>query len=197
MEQHKPLSALHIIRDEHGALVAMLRSFAPLLARCQGDEPESHFDLLRAMLFYIEEFPDRRHHPKETGLLFPMLLAAKPELAPVIASLDAEHEEGPARVRELQHLLNAWELLGEAHRQPFSDAVAAYVEFYLAHLRTEETHLLPVAESCLGPAQRNELDAAFQANRDPLGPFGPDAPYQRLYTRIVMHAPAPIGVGPA
>ena len=49
----------------------------------------------------------------------------------------------------------------------------------------------------VGNADRARLDAAFRTNRDPLGPGGRDGTYERLFTRIVMSAPAPIGVGPA
>ena len=36
----------------------------------------SAFSTLRAMLFYIDEFPERLHHPKESDLLFPEAGAA-------------------------------------------------------------------------------------------------------------------------
>jgi hypothetical protein len=40
------------------------------------------------------------------------------------------------------------------------------------------------------------LDAAFSANCDPLtGKYPRDPVYDRLFTRIVMRAPAPIGLG--
>jgi hypothetical protein len=69
------------------------------------------------------------------------------------------------------------------------------VEFYLTHMRTEETELLPATQKHLGEADWAQLDAAFQSHRDPL--VGPerDPAYDRLFTRIVMRAPAPIGVG--
>ena len=65
--------ALKIIREEHAALSAMLRSLALMIERGPGDQPERFFDVLRAMLFYIDEFPERMHHPKESDLLFPRL----------------------------------------------------------------------------------------------------------------------------
>ena len=98
-------------------------------------------------------------------------------------------------MRELQHLLLTWELLGESHRQQFSDDVAGLHFLYLNHIKTEETQLLPVAERCLTAAQRAQLDTAFQANCDPLGSGSRDKSYERLFTRIVLHAPVPIGVG--
>jgi hemerythrin-like domain-containing protein len=114
---------------------------------------------------------------------------------PVIEKLEMEHTKGHERLRELQHLLLAWELLGDSHRQQFADAMLDYVSLYLNHMKTEETQLLPVAGRCLTAAERAQLDTAFQANCDPLGPGSRDKSYERLFTRIVLHAPGPIGVG--
>ena len=33
-------------------------------ARGRATQPERFFDVLRAMLFYIDEFPERLHHPE-------------------------------------------------------------------------------------------------------------------------------------
>ena len=41
------------------------------------------------------------------------------------------------------------------------------------------------------------LDQAFERSRDPLAGGATDPRFDRLFTRIVMAAPAPIGVGPA
>ena len=45
--------------------------------------------------------------------------------------------QGELRVRELMHLLMAWELLGDTRRQAFEDEVTRYVDFYLEHMRLE------------------------------------------------------------
>lgn len=192
-----PPGALQIIREEHSALRAMLQSLLQMLRRGPGDAPERFFDVLRAMLFYIDEFPERQHHPKESDLLFPKLARCAPQLLPVIQQLETDHMQGQERVRELQHLLLAWELLGESRRQAFCDAAAGYVMFYLEHMKAEEQQLLPVADRSLDDADRAELDAAFRANMDPLLTQAGDPAYERLFSRIVLHAPAPIGVGPA
>ena len=72
-------SSLQIIRDEHAAVAAVLRSLVMMMERGPGDEPERFFDVVRAMLFYIDEFPERLHHPKESDLLFPRLARVAPE----------------------------------------------------------------------------------------------------------------------
>jgi hypothetical protein len=64
--------------------------------------------------------------------------------------------------------------------------------------RLEETVILPGAEKMLTEDGWKELDAAFETNCDPLtGKYPPDPEYARLFTRIVMRAPAPIGLGDA
>ena len=190
-------SALQIIRNEHSALAAMLRSLSMMVAHGPGGDPDRFFDVVRAMLFYIDEFPERHHHPKESELLFPKLARAVPELGEVIRRLESDHQDGEHKVRELQHQLLAWELLGDTRRAAFVDAAEEYVRFYLEHMRTEETQLLPAAERFLGPEDRAKLDAAFNRDRDPLAGGANDWRYSRLFKRIVMTTPAPIGVGPA
>lgn len=186
---------LQILREEHAALAAVLRSLSMLLDVGPCDEPERFFDVLRAMLFYIDEFPERLHHPKESALLFPKLASAAPHLQPLIAALDSDHAQGEGKVRELQHLLLAWELIGESRRAGFEQAARAYVGFYLQHMRTEELHLFPAAQELLTAADWAELDAAFHKDRDPLAGGHRPPCYDRLFTRIVTATPAPIGVG--
>ena len=185
------------IRDQHASLSAVLRSLTLMLGYGPGDEPERFFDVLRAMLFYIDEFPERMHHPRESNLLFPRVLQVAPHLMPVVEALEADHMKGEGKVRELQHLLLAWELLGDARRAAFEEAARAYVHFYLEHMRVEEMEVLPVAKQLLSHADWAELDAAFRADPDPLATVNRQPIYDRLFTRIVMTAPAPIGVGPA
>ena len=149
-----PSICLQKIRKEHASLSAVLRSLLLLLDKGPGDAPEAFFDSMRAMLFYIDEIPERLHHPKESRLLFPLVLQRAPEVAPVLAQLEQDHAGGEAAVRQLQHLLLAWELMGEPRRAPFAN------------------------------------------NADPLCDSQPrDAAYDRLFSRIVLRAPSPIGLG--
>lgn len=188
-------SALKIIHEEHSALSAMLRSMSMLLlhARREGVMPD--FDVLRAMVLYADEFPQRLHHDKETRLLFPKVLERAPALASVIQALEREHEAAEASIRELQHALLAFEVLGEPRREAFERAVERYVSSYLRHMVVEENEVLPVARRVLNAEDWAELDAAFAANRDPLTGHDPEDVYRPLFRKIVMSAPAPIGLG--
>ena len=192
--------ALRVIRDEHATLAAMLQSLMQMVKRGPSpdgkDQHELFFDVLRAMLFYIDEFPEKLHHPKESDLLFPRVARAAPHVMIAIDQLERDHGAGELRVRELMRLLMAWEYLGDTRRKAFEDEVTAYVDFYLQHMRLEETVVLPEAEKHLTDADWHALNAAFATNQDPLSNRVPrDPQFDRLFTRIVMRAPAPVGLG--
>lgn len=182
-------SSLQAIRDEHAALAAMFGSMRMLLRRGPADSPQQYFDVLRAMLFYVDEFPERLHHTKESELLFPQVLAVAPELQPLIERLERDHRNGEKAVRELQHLLLAWEHLGESRMGAFVHACERYLDFYQEHMHLEETVVLPQAEQSLSEADWRALDAAFKENTDPLGgKYAPNPAYDRLFTLIVLRA---------
>jgi hemerythrin-like domain-containing protein len=190
-------AALRIIHEEHAALAAMLRSIPMLLAqhRRQGTLPD--FATLRAMLFYVDEFPEQRHHRKESELLFPRLRARTAEAAAVLDRLDQDHAQGERAIRELEHALLGFEMMGESRREAFEQAVQKYVDFYFQHMSLEEKQVLPLAERVLTAQDWAELDAAFAANRDPLTGHQPEDDYRNLFSRIVNALPAPLGLGPA
>lgn len=92
--------SLRIIRDEHLTLAAVLRSIGMMIERGPRKDPDGFFDVLRAMLFYIDELPERHHHPVESSLLFPRLERLAPEHSGVISRLESEHVHGESSVRE-------------------------------------------------------------------------------------------------
>jgi hemerythrin-like domain-containing protein len=191
----KPKS-IQIIQEEHGTIAAIVRSLGMMIERGPHDDLAGYFEVVGAMLFYIDEFPERLHHPKESQLLFPKVAARAPETAELIARLDQEHARGESAIRELQYLLKAWELLGPTRRDAFEAAVKRHLSFYLEHMRLEETEILPVAMRVLAADDWKGIDAAFASNVDPLNGKYPRHPvYDRLFTRIVTRAPAPIGLG--
>ena len=193
----KALSAARQIHEEHVAIAAVLNSLRTLANEGPGTDPSGFFDVSSEMLFYLDEFPERRHHPTESNVLFPMLIDAVPELQPVIRRLELDHLAGEGRIRELQHQLLAWRYIGgEERRAKFAQSLDEFVRFYLRHMAVEETELLP-ALGRLAPQRRAELDAAFDASRDPLVGGESDAACTRLLASITLHARNPVGLGVA
>jgi len=195
-------ATLRIIRDEHSSLSAVLRSIGLLLAESRRRDLAPDFRVLRAMLFYIDEFPEKVHHTKETALLFPKIRARSTEAAAALDRLDADHARSHRAVLDLQHDLLALEMMSEAADAParrarFEDEMHAYIAAYLDHIGVEEAEILPLAERVLSPADWAELDAAFMHNRDPLTHREGDDAFRPLFKRILMTLPAPLGLGPA
>lgn len=194
----RPLT-IKIIHDEHSALAAMLRSIPLLLAeqRRHMTLPDAAgFAALRALLFYVDEFPERRRHPKESQLLFPKLRARAPEIRPLLDRLDEDHLRGERAIRDLGHALLGFEMMGEPRRAAFEVMAERYVWAYLHHMELEEREILPLALQVLSPQDWAELDEAFATNRDPLTGHLPEAEYAQLFQKVLRAVPAPLGLGP-
>jgi len=67
-------AALRIIRDEHRTISAVLHALKDLARAAQDPGAKPAFAALRAMVRYIDEFPEKLHHPKEDDQLFARLL---------------------------------------------------------------------------------------------------------------------------
>ena len=188
-------TSLIIIRHEHRALSAMLRSILLLLKDHQRRGTLPDFTALRAMLFYVDEFPERLHHPKESRLLFPKLRGHGAHSDAVLDRLDRDHAAGEHAIRGLEHALLGFEMMGatdqgEARRASFETAMSLYVSFYLEHMHIEETEVLPLAEAVLRADDWAELDGAFVENRDPLAGFDAVAAYRPLFRKILAALPS-------
>lgn len=191
---------VRVIRAEHDALAAMLRTVPLLLQAQQRASVAPDFGALRAMLFYVDEFPERLHHKKESELLFPKLRALAPTLRATLDELEADHAQGERAIRELQHSLLAWEQMGASRRDKFAEQLRVYAARYLRHMKREETELLPRALDTFTPQDWAELDEAFGSHQDPLAPRpgqAADATYAPLRERILAALPSPFGWGPA
>jgi len=187
--------ALKIINDEHQALSAMLMSLIMMAKRPNKQTTPNDFEVMRAMLFYITEYPEKLHHRKESEILFPMVLAKSNKVNEVIKELEDDHHKGESRVHLLMNLLIGWEMMGETRQEAFIKAVEEYNEFYLRHMRREITEIIPVANEVLSEADWELMNQAFEENKDPLTGYEPESEFERLFKHVLSNAPQPIGLG--
>ena len=190
------MKAISIIRDEHRSLAAVLHGMLYLVREIgeRGKKPD--FRLLAAMMYYIDTFPERFHHPKEDRYLFRILGLRHPAAGGLLRRLDAEHRAGTEKIRALEQALARYQAVGPGEFSNFRTAVEAYAQFHWDHMRVEETELLPLAEKYLTAADWLEIDTAFLGHTDPLLGAEVGARYDTLFSRIVNLAPPPIGLGP-
>lgn len=192
--------SLSTIRHEHRSLSAMLRSITLLLGHHRRQDTLPDFDALHAMLFYVDEFHEQLHHPKESRLLFPKLRGRSAETDAVLERLERDHARGDQSIRELEHALLGFQMMGEgdqrdARREKFETAMNLYVDRCQEHMRIEESEVLPLAEAVLGADDWAELDAAFLLNRDPFAGYECDEVYRPLFKKILaaLHGSSDIG----
>ena len=188
--------AVRILRDEHRSISAVLQCLQQLTRLAQDPAIKPDFAVFRAMIYYIDTFPERLHHPKEDNFLFARLVRRSDAARPLVAKLMAEHVEGARLVRELERAMLAFEETWPRGAQDLAAAVNAYAEFHWAHMRCEEQELLPLAETALIEEDWEAIEAAFAGNADPIADLR-DQDFDKLFTRIVNIAPAPIGLGEA
>jgi hemerythrin-like domain-containing protein len=179
---------------EHRSIAAVLWAMEMLVSQHRDQGRAVDPRVFRAMLYYLDVFPEREHHPKEEKLLFARIRARTHEGDAVLDELAAEHESGARAIRELEQALVRLEEGGEAEFPAFSAAVDRFVGAYREHIRKEERDVMPLAQRVLSPADWAEIEAAFGSHRDPLSGV-PERDYDALFRRIVHLAPAPIGLG--
>jgi hemerythrin-like domain-containing protein len=190
------MKAIRIIRDEHRSIAAVLHGMLYLVREIgeRGRKPD--FNVLGAMIYYIDTVPERFHHPKEDKYLFALLRARYPPARPLLNRLAEEHRIGAEKIRTLEQALARYQQGGASEFAAFKAAVDAYAEFHWKHMRSEEDEVLPLAEKHLTDGDWEAIDAAFAGHTDPLLGAEAGAEYDRLFSRIVNLAPPPIGLGP-
>ncbi len=187
--------AIGLIQDEHRSLAAVIQAAEFLVRKYVRESKAPDFKLLHAMLYYVREFPERRHHPKEDKVLFAKLRARTSEADAVIADLEQEHARGGQMLNALTVALSNWEAGAAQGANGFEAELNRFAAFYWRHMEKEEKRVLPVAERTFTDQDWKEVEAAFAANADPmLGKHTGDE-FRDLFSRIVRLTPAPMGLG--
>jgi hemerythrin-like domain-containing protein len=183
-------AAIRIIREEHDALARLLTAIHQHLDghRRAGTRPD--FVSLRAMLFYLDEFPEKRHHLKESQLLFTQLRARAPAARRLLDALEEEHLQAGRAIRELEHALIAYDVMGESRRAAFEQAMTRFDAFYRSHIATEDRDVLPWAERVLTEQEWQDLDDAFLADTERDARAAPQALYPLLLEKLLSAQPA-------
>ena len=186
--------SIGILKSEHRSISAVLLGLKHLAEMAQDARVKPEFQVFRSMLRYIDEYPERLHHPKEDEHLFARLVKRHPAAGRLVDELKAEHVQGARLVRELERKLVFFEEGWPEGAAEFLGAVDAYADFHWKHMRREETEVLPLAEKHLGEDDWRAIDRAFQANEDPIARIE-ERDFQTLFSRIATLAPAPVGLG--
>ncbi len=189
------MKAIAIIQDEHRAITAVVEGLRQVVAGIAAGRMAPDHTLLAALFHYIEQFPERLHHPKEDEYLFARLRLRRPDVAPLLDGLHREHTMGRERFAELKAL---WERCraDPAALPQFAEGVDRYAHFHWLHMRKEEEAVLPLAAEALLQEDWQAIDEAFASNNDPVVGVPASKAFRELFRHLVAIMPPPLGVGP-
>lgn len=182
-------SALAIIREEHRMLRSVMHALEQVVQELLTHHIDADHALIACMLYYIEDFPERCHHPKEDEYLFRLLRERTSSADAVLDELQAQHVRSAQMMAYLQRLFVHYLGGAPGGLRHFSDAVESYAAFLEDHMEQEESQVLPVAEKYLQPGDWQAIDAAFRANQDPLRGEQLQQEFRKLKQRITNLLP--------
>lgn len=190
------MKAIGIIQKEHRLIAAVLHGMRHLIRDIRNHGTMPNFELFGAMIYYIDAFPERFHHPKEDKYLFRALRTRYPDATSLLDRLEGEHQAGAHKIRALEQALARYQQGGAKEFPAFAEAVEDYSVFHWSHMRAEEMEVLPLARKHLAASDWETIDQAFLGHSDPLLGIEVGIEFEGLFTRICNLAPPPIGVGP-
>lgn len=175
--------AISILKDEHRSLAAVLHGMKQVMEKAVDGKTVADLPLLQTMLFYIREFPEKLHHPKEDRYLFSRLRQRTGSVDEVIGELERQHADHALLVQLEQAFANY-----AAHPAKggvaFTQALTAYSAHEWQHMSLEENVILPAAREHLLPEDWALIADAFGKNGDPRFAAARDRPFHDMFVQI-------------
>ena len=167
VEAERPLSAreraLDIISDEHRSIAVVMGAMRDIATEFTTPrEVKAALPSLIGMVSYLRDFPEKVHHPKEEAHLHRLLRLREPSCDALLAEVELQHVTERQLVAQVGACLEAGGDDGPALR----DAVLRLAEHVFAHLKLEETQILPLARKALADEDWAEVAEAFRDNDD-------------------------------
>jgi len=187
-------SLLDALWNEHRSISVVLHAMEYLVREQRKQGTRINPAVFRAMLYYLDVFPERMHHPKEENYLFAAVRRKTSEADAVLDELRAEHDSGAHTIRDLEQDLLRYEEGGDKEFEHFAGAVESFVKGYREHMRKEEDGVMPIARRVLNAQDWEDINRAWAENRDPLTGVETEKEYEQVLDRIVKLAPPPIGI---
>lgn len=164
-EEHRVIAKLLDIIEEQLGIVA------------QGETAD--FDLLRLVLRYTTEYPDRLHHPKE-DVVFALVRKRAPEVAEAVDALMQEHAGIPGESARFARLVELMADDATMRRSLFVSEGRAYVAIQKRHMERENTVVLPAALAALSAEDWAAAETGAARAEDPLLGGAEPGEYRRL-----------------
>ncbi len=178
--------AVAIMQDEHRSLAAVVSGLVHLVKQANQSNVALDVPLIKAMLHYIEAFPERLHHPKEDAYLFERLGSRTSEYDAAIEELRAQHVSGGMQLKAMETALEGYaRQISPATLAEMTTTVNNFAQSLWEHMNMEENIILPAARKHLRSEDWEKIYEAFSANGDPRFDTDLEDGFKRLYSKII------------
>ncbi len=158
---------LRCLFEEHRHLNALMRALERK-TRQNGSLKVGDYCLLRDIVWYLHDYPDRVHHPTE-NLLFEKMLQRDPSRKKTVTGLRRDHKAVAVETRGLLDLLDkAIDKPGKKVEQSVRRDCLDFVEHQREHMQFENQKLFPAAIETLSEVDWKQIETHFAAVEDPL-----------------------------
>ncbi len=179
--------------DEFEALAKEHLNFSRLLGVLEtqialfhrGEQPD--YELVQDVFFYLTNYPDRFHHPKEDRV-FALIAQRVPLARGHVEEIARQHrqiaESGARFLASLNAVLNGAMMPREAVERPALE----YIALYRKHMAFEEQELFPLGKAHLSAADWIDANVSTRPEEDPLFGDRVEERYHELHRRIAREA---------
>jgi hemerythrin-like domain-containing protein len=181
--------AIVALRSEHDSLRTVVALLDRLLRDIAALNSEPDFALLSSAVYYMNEFPERVHHPKEQEHIFSRVRARTSAFNRLLDRLQIEHALSRDLAASIERAIVRYQGGAPEGLQKMQAAVGAYSSLISGHMRSEE-ELLESAQDYLPQSDWQAIALAFETDMDPLSPQSARTEFQRLQARITNMLPA-------
>lgn len=176
-------ASITTIQDEHRSLAAVLNALQHVHGKALEQDTLPDFKLLGQLVFYIREFPEKLHHPKENAYLFTRLRQRTDSVNEALAILEKEHADKDD-FDALENALRRFEKEGKSAAPAFTTALENFTNGQWRHMSLEEQTILPAAREHLLAEDWVEIAEAFGKNGDPRFGAVPDTEFRNLFAQL-------------
>ena len=189
-------AVLDVLLEDHRAIRIVVKILQSALNDIAAFGKSPDFALLSAVLYYLDDYPERVHHPKEDKYLFPAVRRRTNRLEATIQRLHKDHERSAQMLvqleRELVHLQGG----APQALQRITASATRYAELLEVHMETEE-RLLSDVRNELTEDDWRDLAQGLGAQRDPLGGDTTSQEFRLLRLRILSALPTKMRLDPS
>ena len=175
-------------KAEHGDFVRLLGILKSQIGLFH-EEAEVNYELMLDIVYYLTQFPDRFHHPRE-DIAFAKLAERDPSTRIRIRELLGEHKVIASAGKKLVEQLDGILAGAMLQRESVEVNAATYIAYYRQHMVGEETDLFPRLEGILGDEDWKAVGDAITPEADPLFGGQVEERYQQLHRQIMLASEA-------